>query len=223
MNQHAIAQHYELATDRIDLTEDHTVAAFFATNSRKGGVWFPVNEGVGVLYRLQRSAFARHMEANLECIGKQALPRPGEQKAYTLKLPLGCDFESLPIEIYTFRQDEVFGRALHERFDGGATLFPPDVMAEVADAIKAATSLSLDIASKLLDAELPEALRSHSLIDFMFALENQNIHLEARQPIVMDAAQHARAVEAVEGMRADFLKGVGMLAVRKVKPDDLPI
>lgn len=213
---YAIAQHYELATDRIDLTQDHRVAAFFATNSRRDGKWRPVCEGNGVLYRLRRSVFAHHVPDDLECIGKQALPRPGEQKAYTLRFPLGNDLENLPIEIYTFAHDESCGQRLNDWFDSGVALFPPDVMAEVADAIKSAASLPEEIVKRLLGAaELPEEILSHVLIEIKMALkEHLDIHVSTRKPIVMNTSQRARALVAVEAMRADFLRGVAVLAVR---------
>ena len=215
---HALAQHYELATDRIDLTQDHKVAAFFATNTRKDGVWLPVNKGVGVLYRLQREPFRRHFRDRLECIGKQVLPRPGEQKAHTLVLPLGRDFESLPVEIYTFSQRESYGRILNDHFGGGAKLFPPDVMSEIASAIKSATTLPRRIVTRLFG----EDRSSHDLIaglrELKAALLGQNSPycVSEREPIRMTSSQQERAATAVETLRATFLDRVDVVAVRNL-------
>lgn len=105
----AIAQHYEILTDRIDLAQDMEVAAFFATNTRdENGCWRAIGSGKGVLYRLKipPDVFTPPFKG-LEWIGRQALPRPGEQRAWTLRLPLGRDFEDLPVDIYTVRVEDL--------------------------------------------------------------------------------------------------------------------
>ena len=221
----ALAQHYELATDRIDLTQDHKVAAFFATNAFKSGRWSPIRDGneTGVLYRLRTSLFSQCMPEQLECIGKQALPRPGEQKAYTLTLPLGCDFENLPIEIHTFRHNEAAGQRLNDEFAGGASLFPPDVMAEVAHAIRAETSVPLTVVNKLFGVDQLPAETAVRTWDEnrRFFEEHLGIQISERQPIGLSTEQLARASESVENMRHTFLQNVGALAARRVSADKL--
>lgn len=39
LQPYGLAQHYEMATDQLDLTQDHNVAVFFATNRRIGNEW----------------------------------------------------------------------------------------------------------------------------------------------------------------------------------------
>jgi hypothetical protein len=62
----AIAQHYEMQTDRIDLTQDPEIAAFFATNERLAdGQWRPKATGEpGVIYRLDFPYFHRGLRSN---------------------------------------------------------------------------------------------------------------------------------------------------------------
>lgn len=219
MHPYALAQHYELATDRIDLTQDHMVAAFFATNSRKDGVWVPEIEGVGVVYRLNHDSFQRHFQGRLECIGKQALPRPGEQKACTLTLPLGLDFESLPIETYAFSQDESCGQRLNDHFNGGSALFPSDVMAELATLIKSETSMPRQIVTSLLGGNEPALTLLADVLDrhLEFLEQHCAVRISERAPIGMTVAQQAAAMDAVENMRHTFLKGIGALAVRNAR------
>jgi len=222
MHPFALAQHYELPTDRIDLTQNHAVAAFFATNSCKNGVWLPERDGIGVVYRLHLRSFLQHYPDSLVCIGKQALPRPGEQKAYTFTLPLGFDFELFPMEIYTFEQVESCGQRLSDHFSGGTLLFPPDVMAEVANTIKTAPTLSRQLVNALLRANrLPsEWLVGDLVANEVLLRENSGVHVSGRSPIAMDASQLERALVSVETMRRNFLKGVGALAMRRVKPGE---
>lgn len=210
MQPYGLAQHYGIATDRIDLTQDCRIAAFFATNALLDGAWRPISSGSGVIYRLHTTSFLRHFKERFECLGKQALPRPGEQKGFTLSLALGMNFDWLPVEIYTFDHDEACGRRLSAQFDGGRALFPDDVMSEVADAIKAAPSLPRFLVEHLLDA--PEW--ADQFVQSKDFLPNLAGRVSDRGPIVLSVSQHRRAREAVDAMRPTFLDGVGVLAVR---------
>lgn len=212
---YGLAQHYELTTDRMDLTEDHRVAAFFATNTHSNGTWTPVREGVGVLYRLHRRSLSAHFEGWLEWLGKQALPRPSEQRAYTLTLGLGLDFEALPIEVFTFQQIADFGERINTLFLGGAALFPPDVMAELALTIRSDKTLPCSVLESLMGEGFPsdglagEAARSAALI-----ATHSRFQVTDREPHSLSVRQHQEATKAVDCMKATFLDGVGAIAVR---------
>ena len=222
IHPYALAQHYEITTDRIDLTQDHRVAAFFATNTRIAGKWLPVEEGTGVVYRIDFSACMNHFKERFEWIGKQALPRPGEQKGCTLSLPLGMDFESLPVEIYTFPHNGASGQRLNEFFSGGGALFPPDAMAEVADTIRQAPTIPRQLVDGLLKSKEPAARLLFDAHDggAAFLEKNSEVKVAVRPLNVLSKSQLARANEAVEQMRKTFLQGTGALAVRGTKPGE---
>lgn len=212
---YSIAQHYEMATDRIDLTQNHRIAAFFATNAREDSDWRPVQRGVGVMYRIGVRQFSQPMSEHLECVGKQALPRPGEQKAWTLRLGLGQDFESLPVEICTFNQDEACGERINKEFGCGDILFPQDVLAEIADSIKSSPSLCSRLLVKVLT--LPEfseewGARKKSVSQFEDVL---GLPVLDRALIEIGRVQFKTAEKAVASMRGNFLNDVGLLAVRR--------
>ena len=150
----AIAQHYEMLTDRIDLSQDLDIAAFFATNTRDSdGRWYamPDDTDAGVLYRIviPTDALVPPFKG-FEWIGRQALPRPGEQRAWTLRFPLGRDFESLPVEIFTFDHHLECGQRIAEKFDGGRALFPPDVLSELAEEIRSAPTVPGSMVNRVL-------------------------------------------------------------------------
>jgi hypothetical protein len=217
---YSIAQHYEMATDRIDLTQDHRVAAFFATNTSTDGVWHPVSYGTGVVYRLHMRPFLRHMPDHLECVGKQALPRPGEQKAWTLRLGLGQDFEGLPMEILMFDHDEQSSRALNEEFDGGRKLFPKDVLTTLAATIRTSSTLCRSVLAAVLDLpEFSHTMRAHGDRKARAWME-EAIGAQDRALIELDTLQMAAAQEAVATMRATFFDDIGLIAVRRVGGDD---
>lgn len=218
MQPFGLAQHYEMATDRLDLTQDHHVAAFFATNQRVGGEWVPVEEGMGVIYRIHTESFFRNRPKHFECVGKQFLSRPEQQKAFTLTLPLVCDFESLPVEIFTFRQDRLSALRLNDRFSGGLSLFPPDVMADVASEIRSEESISHQVAEGLLSYDKPtRAYLADSVTGYKALVRGRSAsRVSARERITLSESQLEIAASAVERMRSTFLNGVGAIAVRDV-------
>lgn len=214
---YAMAQHYELATDRIDLTQDHKVAAFFATHTFEDGRWAPVKDGVGILYRLHTTSFSRHFKEQLEGIGKQVWPRPSEQRAYALVLPLGLDFEALPIEIYAFDQDEACSLRIGGRFENGASLFPPDVMVDIASAIRSAPTLARSLLARVLGVDTALEASARPLTEVQEFLEQQStVRICDREPIGLSSSQLDTASAAVETMRSTFLDRVGALAVRSI-------
>lgn len=225
----ALAQHYELPTDRLDLTQDPDVAAFFATNWRDDeGVWHPVREGQGVIYRSAvsdlRQVLGDAREHMLEWIGKQAWPRPGEQKAWTLCLPLGVDFEGLPVEILTFDHHEDASLHFHEMFARGDKLFPPDVLCELADHVKSSPTVDRNLVGKMIWLEDMSEGQFQQALDACAAylLDQFQVGVVDRDPISLSSAQVAEAQAQTDQMKSTFLDDVGVLAVRRMKPEDIP-
>jgi len=227
----ALAQHYEIPTDHLDLTSDPEVAAFFAACWRDDKEeWQPVEEGEGIVYRFDLTAFPRALGDQfkadeffrcVEMIGLQTLPRPGEQKAWTFHLPLGLDFERLPLDVYTFRQRPDAGRTLLARFDQGRALFPRDVLAEVSKSIRSAGSVPSSILEEVLihhecrPDKLNEAVDTYSK-----RFRNEfRIDVTDRDPLALDGEQRTLATGDLDRKRADFLRNVG---VRPVKIRHVP-
>lgn len=228
VSSEALAQHYELPTGRLDLTQDPDVAAFFATNWRDdSGAWHPMEDGEGVVYRVGvprlMQGLGKHREFYLEWIGKQAWPRPGEQKGCTLLVPLGADFEDIDGDIFTFRHDAACGRHYNELFDGGKKLFPPDVLSEVANSIITCATAAKVMLVKTLerngfsDVALEEQVRAS--IDYF--QEYLGVEVVDRPPISLTENQKVRAMAQVEEMKKTFLKDVRVYPVRTVKPGDV--
>jgi len=135
LNFLALAQHYELPTHYIDLTQSIEVAAFFACCYPINNKWIPKKTGEGIIYRF---CFARLPEAwkMIELVGLTTLPRPGEQKAWVAPMNLGGDFEKVPyVEKFIFMHDIKSSRYILNMFKDGSTLFPEDPAANIAKAI----------------------------------------------------------------------------------------
>lgn len=220
MSREALAQHYEMATDRLDLSQDPEVAGFFATNERAAdGHWVPVNGGTGVLYRLDISGRYRSLQSGeLEWIGKQVLPRPGEQKGWTLLMPLGGDFENLPVDVFTFEQRKESGQRINEKFGGSEWLFPPDVLAEVAQAIRDSKSVARSLIGRVLALQGCRGDFHRRELDAsvgVFAKEF-GIAVDDREPLSLSPRQRADAEAQTQRMKETFLDDVGVRAVRRV-------
>jgi len=226
MSPEAIAQHYEMATDRIDLSQDPDVAAFFATNTRGAdGSWRPVSEGTGIVYRLKISKFRRKLRepSDLEWIGKQTLPRPGEQRAWTLRVPLGRDFEKLPVDLFTFTHRRHCSQRIHERFRGGKVLFPPDGLSRLAARIRAARSVARTFVSKVLTLQgCPAAIFERELqASVGYLAKHFSVVVRDRTPITFSPSQRAAIEKSVNRMKRIFLNDVGVRAVRTVMPEEM--
>jgi hypothetical protein len=152
----------------------------------------------------------------LEWVGKQTLPRPGEQKAWTFRLPLDRDLEEYPVEIFTFEHRESSSRRLKEKFEGGRLLFPPDPLSELANEIKTSRSIARCLVSKVLVMQgCPSEIQQLELdaTEQYFAREF-GIAVVGREPITFTSAQLAAAQSRVDSLEYTFFTDVGMVAVR---------
>lgn len=228
VSSEALAQHYELQTGRLDLTQDPHVAAFFASNWRDAaGVWRPMEDGEGVVYRVAvpriMQGLGKHRESYLEWIGKQAWPRPGEQKGCTLLVPLGADFEEIDGDVFAFRHDAACGRHYNERFDGGRKLFPPDVLSEVADSIRTCATVAKSILIKTLERSdfTRQELDWQIHASTEYFAEHLSVEVTDRPPISLTEEQMLRAQVQVDAMKKTFFDNVRVYPVRKAKPGDV--
>jgi len=158
INMLGVAQHYGLPTHYMDLTESPRVAAFFATckmvRDRCGQKRFEgATGGEGILYRVR---WHNLRFGSCRPIGLQPFPRPKEQYAWTYELWHGEDFQSPRcmqqpcVESIKFQHAPALSNHFLALFDGGNALFPPDVMAEVADTIEDAQYVPADMLRPVL-------------------------------------------------------------------------
>jgi hypothetical protein len=234
LGRDALAQHYGIPTDHLDLTADPDVAAFFATNTYddKTGEWQPVPDGgTGIIYRFDLTVFPRVLgEACdlgdyfrvLEMIGLQTLPRPGEQKAWSLHLPLGVDFERLPMDVFEFRHTRHGSDHFHNLFIRGTALFPPDVLADKAAEITKSGRVPRGMVAAALrlhdcrEDRLEEAIECYAgrfASLGRFATEVCDIGSRHFSPEVL-----ARATADVEARAPAFLRKVGIRPIKLVSP-----
>jgi hypothetical protein len=135
LNRLGLAQHYGIPTGYLDLTDDFNVGAFFATCRETPRGWEPVDEGAGILYRVDLKTLDNPF-GRYEPLGPQLLPRPSDQCAWATELPIIHSFEGWPdVTMMRFNQQRSIGEYFLRTFDGGKGLFPPDPLADVAQEI----------------------------------------------------------------------------------------
>lgn len=175
LNEIALAQHYGISTGYLDLSDDFNVSAFFATCRESTEGWQPADSGVGVIYRVNLSSNKNTCDSYIP-LGPQRLPRPYEQCAWVVEMPFCSGFEGWPgVEMLLFQHDRHVGEYFLEMFEGGAQLFPPDPLADIAEEILSCGEIPIDLVEAvfkslssdpcgILASDLPAVRKEMSLL-----------------------------------------------------------
>lgn len=142
----ALAQHYGICTNLIDVTVDKWVAAFFACTFRdKDGVFHPVTDesqyGMFNIYFSSSMTFPFN-NPELSTIGLQPFSRPGEQAGYVVTMHEGEDFYDKCAIRIKFKHDARVSELVFNYTNRANKLFPQDVLEGKVEAIKATTTFS---------------------------------------------------------------------------------
>lgn len=177
----AIAQHYEFKTEMLDLTNSLPVAAFFAVTRQVSGKYIPIekSEKPGVLYFVTPEAelmpFLTENKPEIHPVGWQVFKRPGEQRAFGVKLTNNKDFNFMSgVFAFRFWHDKNISNQIYNMFHGGEDLFPQDIFAEKAAGIKDSNIFSrhaFDIANEDSNKGLTREL-------IFIELEKRNIKIQ---------------------------------------------
>jgi hypothetical protein len=139
-----LAQHYELATNYLDLTSDPYVAAFFAVckycESEQRYLPIAGQDKPGVFMKTLSLVYSNPSDIiKFRPIGLQPFPRPGSQKAYAVSLDKGESFSSHKM---LFWHSKKVSQHIYDLFEGGDKLCPPDPIKRKADEIADAVVFS---------------------------------------------------------------------------------
>jgi hypothetical protein len=140
----ALAQHYGIRTELMDLTTDKFVAAFFATTICKDGVYYPITENTdekGVFYRYSER-IPNHV--SLSAVGLQPFSRPGEQKGLVYRMEQGQNFNDIVISKDFFEQNADVSQFIFNYTNRSKKLFPEDPLTKHAEQIVESKILSTD-------------------------------------------------------------------------------
>lgn len=141
----ALAQHYELNTDLLDVTSDLVTAAFFATHqlNHEKNDYEVRTEGIGCIRILTHIATNYDDQQPFRMIGLQPFLRPGLQSAFALEMTETIDFSEKTAKIY-FRHDEKFNNMIHDIFyhSGKNVIFPDEEVVDLANKIKVSQKIT---------------------------------------------------------------------------------
>lgn len=134
----ALAQHYGIATELIDMTTSKWVAAFFAVTDYKGDNIYEVhkdNGKPGVFYVYVPNPFFSPKGDRCMPIGIQPFSRPGEQMGYVIGMEKGEDLEKT-VQTIEFQHDDKVSELIFNLTNRSKRLFPDDILKTKADIIK---------------------------------------------------------------------------------------
>ena len=216
IDEMALAQHYEIHTGWVDVSQSFDVAAFFATCYYRNSEWQPIEKGEGIMYRVERRKIKSEF---LEPVGLQPFPRPLEQWAWLVEVPMGYDFENHPaISYITFDHDIKVSKHFLEMFDYGKALFPPDPLSVIAEHINQSNILHIDDINTALesyskvDGGLKKADREEVSEIISNRIKVSNEHVE-----ILDVNQKINIKEEWDKIKEDFGKNITPFIVRAEK------
>jgi len=194
----ALAQHYGIPTGYLDLTDDFDVAAFFATCRETPEGWIPVEDGIGVIYRIELKDLTNPF-GEYKPLGPQPLPRPTEQCAWVAELPITHSFDGWPqVMIMQFQHVRAVGEHFLDKFDHGKALFPRDPLADVASEIINCREIPKALAEKALKsfADDPHGIHSDQVAAVQHELTQLATQIDYRR--VLTEAQVSSLLEDFE-------------------------
>lgn len=142
----AIAQHYGLKTDVLDVTSNKWTAAFFACTKVSNGSYTLLDSSykdkIGVIYMLD--ANPENFIEDISVIGAQPFERPTRQNAFGVTLGEGQNFNNREgLKVIPFRHDKKAESILFDMFYKSKRLFPDDMLVGVVDAINKSNEVSM--------------------------------------------------------------------------------
>ena len=217
VNKMALAQHYELSTGYMDVTQSFKVACFFATCEQVNGLWQPKGDGEGIVYRVAYHELPHPLDSTVP-IGLQPFPRPAEQWGWVIDTRLGEDFETNPVVTYVrFRHDLSVSEYFFGQFDEGRSLFPTDAMSTVASRIKAATAVPRTLIDAALNqiVEDPLGIEQSDVSGVEAAIE-ERVELVGKdnQPRMLGTEQLRQLEQDWERRKTRFFEQVSVRLVR---------
>lgn len=153
----ALAQHYGVYTNLLDITSDKMIAAFFACteyNCQEDKYYAYTKQGKGVFYVYRdKNIFSK--DSRISCVGLQPLSRPGAQAGYVLAMNKKEDFNNLCSEAITFTHDQTIAKQIYELVNLLGEPFVNDVMSNRAKNIVRGNSFNKDILEKTIQSFYP--------------------------------------------------------------------
>ena len=135
----ALAQHYGIKTELLDLTADKWVAAFFACTNydHDSDTYSPKlekTEDKGVMYCYQIGDTGLD-SGKLGIVGAQPFERPTEQAAFTVALEKDDNFNDICTDRVFFRQDPMTSVIVYHYANRSQRMFPQELLQQKTHAL----------------------------------------------------------------------------------------
>jgi hypothetical protein len=222
----ALAQHYEVPTGYLDLTESIEVALFFACCEFIDGHWQPRTAGRGILYRLNWRQASGLIGSRVKAIGLQPFARPYAQWAWTIELMLAENFDDLRgVESIVFEHSEALGEQLLQLFDGGNSLMPVDPLSDWAIAVRTSRVLPYSRGVAVIEDMVrdPLGIRARNTDEVLREIESVgDVKFETDVAPPFDSAALAKITADWESRKEAFVESLKgeVILVRTPKDDD---
>lgn len=170
-----LAQHYGIATNLLDFTNDKWTGAFFATTvyDEKSDTYSPkvdTQDSYGVYYIYTNDS--EKDDLNIEPIGLHYFNRPGAQNGFALKLNENEDLNNLKnVKKIFFKHDEMASKTVFSMNQKGRKLFPDDhlvkkvklIMSKRKFSLTAINNCKAESYSNLSDDEFRQLLKKYEI------------------------------------------------------------
>lgn len=158
----ALAQHYGIKTELMDVTTDKFVAAFFATTDCIDDKYYPITDNrkeKGAFYRYSTPPSAMmgiNSKNRLRAVGLQPFSRPGEQKGLVYEMNCDDDFNKIVISTDYFSHNREVSEFIFSYMNRSKKLFPTSPLQTHADLIKKSKEFSSATLAKAKSEFYPE-------------------------------------------------------------------
>jgi len=234
IEQTALAQHYGISTNYLDLTQSLKIASFFATCApicKKTGEieWIPKQSGKGIIYRFNLTLYENYYKFFVPL----ALPffkRPYVQRAWACCTTYGIDFESTPgLETYEFKHKLIESEKILKYFKNGEILFPRDTVAKIAQVINNSQDINiLAIKEAMMHSGILDKMLNNLANKYSKAIENRfNVNIsdsssqfvctvEDWESLLKEEEEFFNSLKSIDAsVISDVIKG-------KLSPENLP-
>lgn len=195
----ALAQHYGVCTELLDLTVSKWVAAFFACTKCKNDIYTPIKDtdSYGCFYEMgvpledMMTAIKGSTELKLRAVGLQPFSRPGEQAGYVLKMNKSENFNKLRVRKIKFRHDPKVSELVFNYANRAKKLFPYEPLQDKMKVLREKTIFS----EEAYELTVSRYFAKEDKTEIQQWMKDGNVRIQ-KEPLVSFTKEECDAFEA---------------------------
>lgn len=209
----ALAQHYGIKTELMDLTTDKFVAAFFATTyCDDNDTYRPITDKhkeQGVFYRYcsPLPILGDYNSQRLHAVGLQPFSRPGEQCGLTFRMTPDDDFNNIVNSADFFNHDAEVSEFIFNYTNRSQKLFPVSTLQKHADSIKKSKVFSIEAYNTVQKEFYPTC--SEELLQSYLSEEDVKI---------VDQVDFGFSTKEIADFKNDWVNGGSEKMLKRIRP-----